>query len=363
LILHMKYYLFEQSLNHRSSMTAGIKARCDTEAILEAEGFQRLTLVQSALPYDTLRNKIKISAENGKKLQQLTAHLQPGDVFAVQLPLAEHTLQLGPVLAKLKRRKVTTVAIVHDLEKFRMMKAHTSLRAWKGHIRNYLEETFPLKQFCYVIAHNQAMVHTLQNLGCRAGQLVDLQIFDYLFDTPAECPQRVGDPDAIMIAGNMSVSKAGYAYALPADERVCFSIYGVKYDAPAAKNVCYHGAFPPDVMPFILNGRYGLVWDGPQCDTCAGKYGEYLRLNNPHKTSLYLAAGFPIIIWREAALAEFIQTHRVGICVDSLADLPQALSAVSAQEYEQMKNNAAQLSAKLRNGYFLKTALKTCGID
>ena len=33
------------------------------------------------------------------------------------------------------------------------------------------------------------------------------------------------------------------------------------------------------------------MWDGPSPDTCAGVYGAYLRYNNPHKTSLYLAAG------------------------------------------------------------------------
>ena len=34
---------------------------------------------------------------------------------------------------------------------------------------------------------------------------------------------------------------------------------------------------------------------------------DYLRINNPHKTSLYLACGIPIITWNKAAIAQYVR--------------------------------------------------------
>lgn len=61
----------------------------------------------------------------------------------------------------------------------------------------------------------------------------------------------------------------------------------------------WHGSFKPEESPEHLQG----VWDGDSVDTCAGNTGAYLRYNNPHKTSLYLACGMPVIVWKEAAIA------------------------------------------------------------
>ena len=58
-----------------------------------------------------------------------------------------------------------------------------------------------------------------------------------------------------------------------------------------------------------MEGSFGLVWDGISVETCAGVYGEYLKVNNPHKTSLYLASGIPVIIWKEAAWLSLLNAN------------------------------------------------------
>ena len=357
----MKYYLFEASRNIGGSMTAGVKARCDVEDILAAEGYSRMTILQAEHPTDSTVNKMRASREIGSQWRQLCAKLKAGDVLVIQLPLSEHTLSFASVIAKLKRKGVKTVAVVHDLEKFRNSKFNTSLiRGWKGRIRMYLEETAALKHFDKMIVHNPRMAALVENMGYRKDQIVSLDIFDYVI--PQEIPtERVGAPNGVIIAGNLSQGKAGYAYQLPSDESVTFSLYGVNYSGTAGGNIRYHGAFDPGILPFVLNGKFGLVWDGPLADTCGGIHGEYLRINNPHKTSLYLASGFPVIIWKEAALAAFIQENGIGICVSSLSEIPQAIAAVSQEEYAQMRHNVATISPKLRSGHYLKTALHKCG--
>lgn len=358
----MKYYLYEASRNIGGSMTAGVKARCDVEAILEAEGYARITILPAKHPTDSTMNKIKASSEIGRQWQTLAKELNAGDVLVIQLPLSEHTLQFGAIVADLRRKGVKTVAVVHDLEKLRNMKVHNTIRAWKGHIRNFLEETWALKNFSKIVVHNESMRRLMEKMGYSKEQLVSLVLFDYLLPEKVGA-EKVGNPDGVIIAGNLRQDKAGYAYHLPADECVKFSLYGVNYTGTTEGNIGYYGAFDPDVLPFVLNGKYGLVWDGPRADTCGGIHGEYLRINNPHKTSLYLASGFPVIIWKEAALADFVQNNRVGICVSSLEELSGAIAEVDDAAYAVMLRNVKTVSEKLRNGCYLKTALKKCGLD
>ena len=86
-------------------------------------------------------------------------------------------------------------------------------------------------------------------------------------------------------------------------------------------NINYHGSFGVDEIPSKLTRGFGLVWDGDSLDGCRGQSGQYLRYNNPHKLSLYLSSGLPVVIWTGAAEAGFVREHGVGLCVDSLNDL------------------------------------------
>ena len=55
------------------------------------------------------------------------------------------------------------------------------------------------------------------------------------------------------------------------------------------QNVVYKGVYPPDQLPDKIQGGWGLIWDGSSLKGCQGNYGEYLKYNNPHKTSFYIA--------------------------------------------------------------------------
>ena len=85
--------------------------------------------------------------------------------------------------------------------------------------------------------------------------------------------------------------------------------------------------------------------------------GEYLKYNNPHKVSLYIASEMPIIIWEKAALAKFVKDNNIGITVSSLYELPEVLSKVTKQEYQMYKYNLSRLSADVKNGKYLTEAL------
>ena len=49
-------------------------------------------------------------------------------------------------------------------------------------------------------------------------------------------------------------------------------------------NIIHKGVFKPEELPRVLDGSYGLVWDGDSLDECSGNIGEYLKINKNPKT-------------------------------------------------------------------------------
>ena len=106
-----------------------------------------------------------------------------------------------------------------------------------------------------------------------------------------------------------------------------------------------------------LNQSFGLVWDGDSIETCSNRFGEYLKINNPHKLSLYIAAGLPIIIWSGAAEAAFVRENNLGIIVDSLHDMENQLLEMSNSQYDKYVRSVEDISRKIRGGYFMSRAI------
>ncbi len=75
---------------------------------------------------------------------------------------------------------------------------------------------------------------------------------------------------------------------------------------------------------------------------------------------MYLASGLPVIIWKEAAIARFIEENNAGIVVGSLLEIENVLNNISEEKYAQIKKNAKEIGAKLREGYYYKKALEKC---
>ena len=91
--------------------------------------------------------------------------------------------------------------------------------------------------------------------------------------------------------------------------------------------------------------------------TCSGVFGEYLRYNNSHKASLYLASGFPLVVWKQSALSHFVLENGCGIAVESLHDLSQTLEQLDDEDYQDLLVNTRRIGQKIRNGSYLTNAL------
>ena len=347
----MKYFLKEEFLKDSGARNAGNKARNDVEEIVKREGYQPLLLtVEDWYQMGT----VKAQRHKAKALAQAFSQLKSGDQLLIQFPMLHHSFFTTRLVRKIQRRGVQVYFIIHDLEALRY--ANLDTVPLKHKIRVHLQESSLLKVADGVIAHNPIMKSVLVEKGLPKHKLVSLEIFDYLIPNYQE-KDGLSKDQPIIVAGNLAQEKAGYLYQLPA--RPAYNLYGVGFDeSRALENEAYFGSFLPDELPAALEGGFGLVWDGDSAETCSGVFGEYLRYNNSHKASLYLASGFPLVVWKQSALSHFVLEKNCGVAVESLHDLKNTIESLSDADYQELVANAKNIGKKIRDGFYLTSALK-----
>ena len=347
----MKYYLKEEFLKDSGARNAGNKARNDVEEIVKQEGFSPLLLtVEDWYKMST----IKAQQHKAQALSQAFSRLKSGDQLLIQFPMLHHSFFTTYLVKRLQARGVKVYFIIHDLEVLRYVNLETV--PLKHKIRVQLQESSLLKFADSLIAHNPIMKSFLVNKGISEQKIVSLGIFDYLIPDFQE-KEELSKDQPIIVAGNLAQEKAGYLYKLPA--KPAYNLYGVGFDkSRALENEAYFGSFLPDELPAALEGGFGLVWDGDSAETCSGVFGEYLRYNNSHKASLYLASGFPLVVWKQSALSHFVLEKNCGIAVESLHDLKNTIENLSDADYQELVANAKKIGKKIRDGFYITSALK-----
>ena len=353
--------MIEEKTDPAQEKTAGNKARIDIEKILIEDRFQPLgiTAPQMERRNSNRIRKILFHYEVKTCWTKSLSIVKTGDSVFLQLPLINHTVLFHKVITYLHKRNVHVYGIIHDLELFRYMLDDNRSRLYK--IRTSYEERNILKLLDGIVVHNEQMKKVLyERMKIPMSKMVSLGIFDYLIPELRNDRQLLQKyafkQRSVVIAGNLSHEKSSYVYKLPSSCR--FDLYGPNYKPEAKRpNVEYHGAFLPDDLPNNLAGMFGLVWDGNSIETCEGMTGEYLKINNPHKVSLYLSSGIPVVIWEKAALSDFILKNNAGITIGSLNKLGEKIEHITEKDYLEMVNSIVLLSRRLRNGEFTKASI------
>ena len=346
----MKYYLKEEFLHDNNAKNAGNKARNDVEVILNDLGYAPLKII-----VDDWYKMNVLNAQIHKYRALLSAfkRLKKNDDIVIQFPLLHHSLFINSLLKSLKNRGVNIFLLIHDLETLRFVNDKTL--PFRMKLRMKLTESDTFHSVTGIIAHNPVMKSVLVDKGVAEDKIVSLGIFDYLIPNFQE-KTGLTKNQPIIVAGNLAQEKAGYLYSLPAEP--AYNLYGVGFDeSRALENETYFGSFLPDELPAALEGGFGLVWDGDSAETCSGVFGEYLRYNNSHKASLYLASGFPLVVWKQSALSHFVLEQGCGIAVDSLYDLKATIENLSDDDYHTLVENTKRVGQEIRDGHYLITAL------
>lgn len=332
----MKYYIEVGTVN---------KAKQDIDEVCRREGFSNLTR------HNFGKGGVGRFLTKLVSVVSILWTLKKGDVLFLQYPMKKF-YYMACSMAKMKGAKVVTV--IHDLGAFRRHKLTPE------------GENSRLSKTDFLIVHNPTMRDYLIEHGYKGG-IHCLQIFDYLSEVP-EIPETPENPEipetpalpTIVYAGNLGRWRNAFLYKMePIMQGWRMDLYGKGFEAtPAHSPLTYHGFIASDDFIARVKADFGLVWDGDSLDECTGDWGEYLRINDPHKTSFYLRAGIPVIVWKEAAMAPFIEEQKVGISVSSLSEISQRIAALSPADYQEMKQNAVAMSRRLNGGFYIKAGLK-----
>ena len=348
----MNYYIRETVFSEDVKQTAGSKAREDINEIAEKMGFSPIEV-----EYDySLRNKkgfLTALAQLSEDWSKALAQVGEGDTVLIQYPLNHHPVGVPFMLRKLQKRGGKVIILIHDIDYIRMNQNKTPLDKLKIAKVKY-EDHSTIKCGDAVIAHNRKMMKFLLGMGVEREKMISLRIFDYLIHQDFDYVSRdMNEP--VIVAGNLRKHKVGYVYSLPDNQE--FNLYGVGYEDDGRENVHYLGALDPEELTQKMQGSFGLVWDGTTCETCDGLSGNYLKINNPHKFSLYLSSGLPVIVWDQAAVADFVKKEKVGITVSRISEIHDAAANMSESSYREMEANARKISRRLINGSYTKKAL------
>ena len=329
----MKKYIISDFA--KCSISRKVKAQKNITTFARQVGYRPILLPAYPLSHD-FKSKLKKLKYSKIMIPKLLKGASDADVIVFQYPMYS-TFLMNHLIEDIKKyTHAKLVYVIYDIEGIRMF----------DDTDNYSDnELLLLKQADGIIAHNQPMTDWLKEHGITV-PIVNLGIFDY--QNPQLINQDMDYNKSVVFAG--SLEKSTFLTKLNLKDTK-LTLYGPN---PADQ---YEGKLSPEELPKKLTQNFGLVWDGDELDTCSGTYGHYLQFNAPHKTSLYLSSGIPVIIWKKAAMAKFIEENHVGLAIDNLNDLDNVLAQITDDEYKTIKQNAINMAMRLREGHYTKIAL------
>ena len=325
------------SVNETDKNNAGPKAKTDIDKILkENEGFQVINL---AFNWHSKFLKMRYISWD---IPHLMRNMDADEIF-FQFPSYSRTLMDSFVKNIRRYTKAKLIFIVHDLECLRNFSYDPTYKP---------EELKWLKEADGIIVHNPSMAKWLKTNGVDTPMAI-LGFFDYLNPQPINKNAKMDG--SICFAGNLK--KAGFLAKLPSS--LSLDVFGPNFNPELKNKVNYRGVYSPDELPKYLVEDFGLIWDGDSIDECNGLFGNYLRYNCPHKASLYLSSGLPIIVWKKAAIAEYVEQYNLGYAIDSLSEIPAIIANMTQADYDLIKGNALNMAQNLRHGEHIRSAIES----
>lgn len=201
-------------------------------------------------------------------------------------------------------------------------------------------DIFNLKLMDKIIVQNRKQKVLLEKEGISYNRMGEIGILDFL-GTPRKVDLNEWNKErTICYGGTLAPVAAGFIYKWMDTcklKKLRVNIYGIgmkrKIDNEHFK---YCGSFSPDKVLENLEGDFGLVWSGSEVNTCGGDKGIYYEYASPHKLSMYLMAGMPVIVSKNSALEDLVISKNIGIVIDSLNEIEERLDNISREEYQAM---------------------------
>ena len=294
--------------------------------------------------------KIKYFASNmdilggyvDKMITLIDSKCHEGDSLIMDFPFAIKFAGYSKIVSYACSKKVKVVFFIHDLDGVR----------FQNPLLNMTDSSLLDMAYC-IISASPAMdvvLHEQMKVSKKV-RTINHNFWDYLLDDKSENNNRKA---LICFAGNLV--KSDFIKEMP-DSLLCagFNCYGKGFSSEYKGNFC--GEYDPETLAHVLDGKFGLVWDGKSAATCGGNFGKYLRINTSHKFGLYMATGKPVIVWKEGSLNDFVIKHNLGVSVSSLYELPSVLSKIDMRSYKKMVDNVNKIRKEVITGDHLSKVI------
>ncbi|MDE3305032.1 hypothetical protein LTZ12_08955 [Lacticaseibacillus paracasei] len=283
--------------------------------------------------------------------------IKAGDTVFIQYPLYISYPAFWQVIHFLKyAKKCRLIFIVHDINSLRIDPT-VGMRGM-GHTndvkRSLANEVRILRLASEILVPTAAMRDFLKTFNQISASINIFGLYEHLSNSK-EIPV-FPKLHKMVFAGNLN--KARFLSQLNQSE-FHYEIYGNKpstFVLPSSLD--YRGSYPSEELSSHFTGGFGLVWDGSSIDGISGVIGDYLRYNSPFKASMFLASGLPVIVWRQSAIANFVESNNLGLAVDSLAESESAIQNITDEKYNKLTANVRSFGLQLRQGVQFTTALK-----
>lgn len=340
----MSIYYLSKDYKYKRLNDAGNKARLDIEQTMD-----KMEFLPAGKRRTISKNKLIHFFRTLAFVFLIPFNLRKKDILIIQYP----TKYYDTICRLTHLCGARIITLIHDLGCFRQK--HNSIK----------KEIHRLNRTDALISHNSNYCNWIINNGFvgynKKCIITSLQVFDFLSDAQSPNRKDVWPMHKIVYAGQLALRKNRFLYDWGNyAENYNINVYGRGFEKSSAANPDKFetkGFTPPQKLISYSEGDFGLVWDGDSIDCCSGNWGEYLKLNAPHKVSLYIRCGLPILIWRKAAMAEFIEKNNIGICIDSLRDINEIYKNISQAEYHTMCDNVQRVSRLMSEGYYFTQAV------
>lgn len=331
---------------------AGSKAREDVNQIARNNGFEPFlinthTVKEQTETHPSLFYNLYYRIRKLFILFLSIVRIKNRTLVLIQYPIAPFTkTHMLFFFRCLKMKRCHLAVLIHDTVSFRNNEIFSKSEI---KILNLASE---------LIVHTTQMMELFKNNGlsrpCR-----QLWLFDYLTDDIPNNESHQANTSCIAFAGNLDKSVFLKRLTEVHFNGIKLHLYGNKpqNNTEYPEWIKYNSRFNPDNVTALTEG-WGLTWDGDSIEKLQSPLGNYMKYNSSHKTSLYIAAGMPVILSKEAALATFVEEHKIGITISSLLELEDRIVGMDKEEFHLIQKNVSEMSQTLRTGGRLGALLR-----
>lgn len=253
------------------------------------------------------------------------------------------------VYSTLKRKNVAIIPLLEDIDPLRSSEMTPTQKK---------RELNRLHQAKYIISQNRKESKLLENMGFDVPK-IELNVLDFLSDKIDSSKKEKNNKWKVCYGGNLTEQQSGFLKEIKESDSVEYYIYGKgEVSKQLPKGAIYKGSFSAENCVGNLEGNWGLVWNGQSLEiNLRDNKSTYYNYVSPHKFSMYILCGMPLIVYSGSAMAEFVQKNKCGIIIDKLDQIPKRLNLVSNTAYQEMHQNVLEIAQKISSGFFTKEVL------